>query len=229
MTAYRLFPRCRVPSVQRKASSEQGRQLRAGPSAQRRAVNSMQGRQLNAGPSTLRWRLPWSVCTTLACLDVCGTFLRTFSAGTLSQDRTGDSSSQPWVESGIAQGRVLFLSLFNVLVDTSAASVRSVAPFRNTCHRHGDEVVLVSESQVDLQAGLNACHAWGTRWRFTFGIGPTKSAAMIFGPAQSRPDCHVHLGGVPLLGVVLTPDLSWRAHVAHVSSCIDRLFHQSSA
>ena len=157
--------------------------------------------------------------------------------GILSQVRTGDSSSQPWVESGIAQGRVLFLSLFNVLVDTSAASVRSVAPvvqlvisdaFRNTCHRHGDEVVLVSESQVDLHAGLNACHAWSIRSRFTFGIGPTKSAVMIFGPAQSRPDCHVHLGGYPLLGV-LTPDLSWRAHVAHVSSCIDRLFHQSSA
>ena len=157
-----------------------------------------------------------------------------------------DSSSQPWIDSGIAQDRVLSPSIFNVLVDTSAASVRSVVPvvqlvpsnaFRHTCHLHGDEVVPVSESQVDLQAGLNACHAWGICSRFTFGIGPTKSAVMIFGPARSRPDCHVHLRGVPLpvvtklrfLRVVLTPDLSWRAHVAHVSSCGDRLFHQSSA
>ena len=60
---------------------------------------------------------------------------------------------------------------------------------------------------------------------------------MVFGPARSRPVCDVHLGGVPppvvtqyrYLGVVLTPDLSWRAHVAHVSSRGDRLFHQSSA
>ena len=67
-----------------------------------------------------------------------------------------------------------------------------------------------------------------------FGVGPTKSAAMVFGPG---PDCHVHLGGVPLpfvtqqryFGVVFTPDSSWRAYVAHVSSRGDRLFHQSSA
>ena len=173
------------------------------------------GRQLNAGSSaqcrgalvfSFGWRLPWSVCTTVACPDVCGNFLRTFSAG-LCPRFAQVIFSMPWFDSGIAQGRVLSPSLSNVLVDTSAASVRSVAlvvqlvpsdAFRHACHLHGDEVVLVSESQVDLQAGLNACHAWCIRSRFTFGIGPTKSAVMIFGPAWSRPDCHVHLGGVPL-------------------------------
>ena len=47
-------------------------------------------------------------------------------------------------------------------------------------------MVPVSESQVVLQAGLNACHAWSIRSRFTFGIGPTKSAVMIFGQAWRR-------------------------------------------
>ena len=133
-----------------------------------------------------------------------------------------------------------------MLVDTLAASIRSVVPgvrlvpsdaYRHTCQFYADDVVLLSESQIDLQAGLDACHAWGIRWRFIFGVGPTKSAAMVFGPARSRPDCRVHLGGVPLpvvtqyryLGVVLTPELSWRAHDAHVFSRGDRLFHQSSA
>ena len=33
-----------------------------------------------------------------------------------------------------------------------------------------------------------------------FWCGPTKSAAMVFGPAWSRPDCLVLLGGVPREG-----------------------------
>ena len=48
-----------------------------------------------------------------------------------------------------------------------------------------------------------------------------------------RPDCCVHLGGVPLplvwLGVVLSPTLSWRPHVDFLCSRGDRLFHQASA
>ena len=128
-----------VRSTQDAVSSIQG------PSAQRRVVSSMQERTF----FSLGWRLPRSVCTTVACPRFAQVIF-----------------SMPWVDSGIAQGRVLSPSLFNVLVDTSAASVRSVAPvvqlvpsdaFRHACHLHGDEVVLVSESQVDLQAGPNAC------------------------------------------------------------------------
>ena len=126
-----------------------------GSSAQRRVVSSMQGRTV----FSFGWRLPWSVCTTLACPDVCDNFLRTFSAG-LCPRFAQVIFSMPWVDSGIAQGRVLSPSLFNVLVDTSAASVRSVVPvvqlvpsnaFRHICHLHGDQVVLVSESQVDFR------------------------------------------------------------------------------
>ena len=46
-----------------------------------------------------------------------------FLCGTLSQVRIGDPASQPWVDAGIAQDRVLSPSLFNVLVDTLAASI----------------------------------------------------------------------------------------------------------
>ena len=107
-----------------------------------------------------------------------------FLCGTLSQIRIGDSASQPFVDSSIAQGLVLSTLLFNVLVNTLAASIRSVVPgvrlvpsdaCRHTCHFCADDVVLLSESQIDLQAGLDACHAWGIRWRFTFGA--TGSAA----------------------------------------------------
>ena len=150
---------------------------------------------------------------------------------------------QPNLGSIRASRRAEHLLLYSLTcLSTPLPSIRSVVPgvrlvpsddYRHTCQLYADDVVLLSESQIDLQAGLNACHAWRIRWCFTFGVGPTKSAAMVFGPARSCPDCHVHLGGVPLpvvtqyryLGVVLTPDLSWRAHVAHVSS---RLFHQSA-
>ena len=120
--------------------------------------------------------------------------------GTLSQVRTGDFFH--------ALGRLGHRtgpSAFSFTLQRAFRHPCGICPlvpsdaFRHACHLHGDEVVLVSESQVDLQAGLNARHAWGFRSRSTFGIGPTKSAVMIFGPAQSRPDCRVHLGGVPLL------------------------------
>ena len=60
-----------------------------------------------------------------------------------------------------------------------------------------------------------------------FGMGPTNSVSMMFGPARSLPACHVHLSGVPLpvraQGVVFALDLSWSAHVdrawCHPEAC----------
>ena len=74
---------------------------------------------------------------------------------------------------------------------------------------------------------LNAVHAWGVRWRFSL-VSATKSATMVFDPLRGRPDCCVHLGGVPLplvqqyryLGVVLSPTLSWRPHVDFLCSAV---------
>ena len=116
-----------------------------------------------------------------------------FLCGTLSQVRVGDSSSQPWVDTGIAQGRVLSPLLFNLLVDSLAAAIRSAVLgvrlmvsdlFRLVCQFYADDLVILADSPADLQAAVSAVYAWGTCWRFTFGIGPNKSAVMVFGPTR---------------------------------------------
>ena len=167
-------------------------------------------------------------------------------SGTLSQVRLSGSVSPPWVDSGIAQGRILSPLLFNLLIDSLAVTLRSTIPgvslvasdsFRHVCQLYADDLVMLSASQADLQMALDAVHAWGVRWRFSFGVGPTKSATVVFSPLHGHPDCCVHLSGVPLplvqqhryLGVVLSPTLSWRPHVDFLCSRGDRLFHQASA
>ena len=54
--------------------------------------------------------------------------LANFLCGTLSQVRLGGSVSSPWVDSGIAQGRVLSPLLFNLLIDSLAVALRSTIP-----------------------------------------------------------------------------------------------------
>ena len=88
-----------------------------------------------------------------------------------------------------------------------------------------------------LQTALNAVHRWRCRFRFKFGIGPTKSAVMVFGPRRRLPDFDLYLGGVSLpvvssykyLGVLLTPTLSWTKHVQLLISRGNRLFAQCVA
>ena len=77
----------------------------------------------------------------------------------------------------------------------------------------------------------------GCRFRFRFGVGPNKSAVMVFGPRRRVPDCHVYLGGVSLpvvlshkhLGVVLSPTLSLTKHVQPLISRGNRLFAECVA
>ena len=69
-------------------------------------------------------------------------------------------------------------------------------------------------------------------WRFTSGIGPTKSADVL-GPQRSQP-CSVHFGDAPQrqmseylhVGVVLTPSLSWVVPVCHLIVRGIKLFGQ---
>ena len=63
---------------------------------------------------------------------------------------------------------------------------------------HADDIVILADSEADLQAALDAITLWGHQWRFSFGIGPEKSAAMVFGPTRSRPPCS--LSQRPLVG-----------------------------
>ena len=179
----------------------------------------------DAGVQGLLWRL-----------------ISNFLRHTVSQVRLGGDLSEPWPDSGIAQGRVLSPLLFNLLVDGLAVAVHHASPGvllpgsvdRFTAQLYADDLVIAAESPSDLQTALNAVSEWGFRFRFRFGVGPTKSAVMVFGPRRRVPDCHVQLNGVSLpvvlsykyLGVVVTPALSWSKHVQHLVSRGNRLFAQ---
>ena len=89
-----------------------------------------------------------------------------------------------------------------------------------------------------LPRTLNSAVAkWSRILRFSFGVGPTKSAMMVFGPRRCVPSCTVHLGGVLLpivtehryLGVNLTSTLSWVAHTRHLVTRANRLLAQCVA
>ena len=108
---------------------------------------------------------------------------------------------------------------------------------RFTDQLYADDLVLVTDSPLDLQTALNAVHRWWCRFRFKFGVGSTKSAVMAFGPRRRLPDFDLHLGGVSLpvvssykyLGVLLTPTLSCTKHVQLLISRGNRLFAQCVA
>ena len=98
--------------------------------------------------------------------------LANFLCGTLSQVRLGGSVSSPWVDSGIAQGRILSPLLFNLLIDSLAVTLRSAIPgvplttsdsFRHACQLYADDLVVLTASQTDLQLALDAVHAWVVR------------------------------------------------------------------
>ena len=119
--------------------------------------------------------------------------LSNFLRHTTSQVRMGNELSDQWLDSGIAQGRVLSPLLFNLLVDGLPAEVQVASPgvhlpgnvqCRFTDHLYADDLVLVADSPLDLQTALNAVHRWECRFRFKFGVGPTKSAVMVFGPRR---------------------------------------------
>ena len=93
-------------------------------------------------------------------------------------------------------------------------------PHRFTDQLYADDLVVTAECQHDLQVALDAVSAWRHQWRFSFWIGPTKSAIMVFGIRRGVPPYSAFLSGqelplvseYPYLGVILTPSLSWTAH-----------------
>ena len=160
--------------------------------------------------------------------------------GTQSKVRTGASLSAPWDETGIAQERVLSPLLFNILVNGLAASVRQAArgvqfgsSLRFTDQLFADDLVVTAECQHYLQVALDVVSAWCHRWRFSFWIGPTKSAPMVYGPRTSVPPCSVFLSGqvFPLVSEylyleVMTTSLSWPARARDLVSRGNRPFAQ---
>ena len=60
---------------------------------------------------------------------------------------------------------------------------------------YADDLVVVADCKHDLQVSCDVVAAWARKWRFKFGVGPTKSAAMVFGQARLVPICAVTLAG----------------------------------
>ena len=165
-----------------------------------------------------------------------------FLRGTESKGRVGASLSAPWSDTGIAQKRVLSHLLFFLLVDNLATNVRQFAPgvrlaaspHRFSHHLYADDLVAVADCEHDVQVTCDVVGEWARTWRFTFGVGPTKSAVMVFGLGRTTIGCSVTLALVPLpqdaeypyLGVTLTTSLSWVPHIRKLISRGHRLFAQ---
>ena len=76
---------------------------------------------------------------------------------------------------------------------------------------HADDLVVLTASQIDLQLALDAVHAWGVRWRFSFGVGSPRWRSLALIAVQI-------FGRCPLPHSLLAP-----------SRRGDRLFHQAIA
>ena len=162
--------------------------------------------------------------------------LSNFLRHTVSQIRLGNELSDQWLDSSIAQGRVLSPLLDNLLVDGLAVEVQLASPgvllpgnfqCRFTDQLYADNLVLVADSPLDLQTALNAVHRWGCRFRFKFGVGPTKSTVMVFGPRRRFPDLDLHLGGESLPHTFLdqthaTPDQPRQPPLCSVCGLVPR-------
>ena len=103
---------------------------------------------------------------------------------------------------------------------------------RVTILMYADDVVILADSADHLQRALDVVGTWGTQWRFTFGIGPEKTAVMV---VDSRSfDFHFSLQGNALpcvssytyLGVTFQTSRKWKLHVGRPLDKGNRKFHQ---
>lgn len=130
------------------------------------------------------------------------------------------------------QGGVLSPLLFNLLITSAAAAVRRecrgvpLGPGgdspRVAVHLYADDLAIFAEPR---QSALTALGRWADLWRFSFGVGPSKSAAMRVPPAHARAR-PVRLGTqdlpwvtqYPYLGFVVSARPSWGPH--HVKAAM---------
>ena len=133
-------------------------------------------------------------------------------------------SGSPWFLSVKPLGRLrhcprsgpLSAVVQNLLVNGLIAAVRQVVQLFSSSARSPGQLHagsgLMAESLHDLQVALDAVASWARKWLFTSGIGPTKSAAMVFGAQPNVPSCSSRLQ-------VHLYRLSWRHSVCSTLRC----------
>ena len=97
-----------------------------------------------------------------------------------------------WVDTGIAQGRVLSPLLFNLLVNSSAADIAAVQVFAYIArHVSGSCASYIQMTWSFLRTRRRICSLGLTQLPVgyvsgdsLFGISPHKSAVMVFGPPR---------------------------------------------
>ena len=150
--------------------------------------------------------------------------------------------SQPWAETaGVRQGSVLGPLLFTILFNSISTSVRRACPGvtlggpgtpKVTLLLYADDLVVLADRPSDVQRALDAIGAWGARWRFSFGIGPDKTAVLIVGCRARNFNFTLHDVPVPVvseycyLGVVFQSSRKWSMHGERLYANSNRKFHQ---
>ena len=152
-------------------------------------------------------------------------------SGTCAHARINGRASPTWFSpNGVPQGSVLSPILFNLLVDSVADAVRRVNPgvflpgssVAVSILLYADGVVILAPDADTLQMALDAATAWSRLWRFQFGIGPDKSAVVVFGRALAVPQFFLADQQLPLvssyryLGVIFSSGSSWQPHADHL-------------
>ena len=140
--------------------------------------------------------------------------------------------SPPWVDTGIAQGRVLTTSFHPTCFTWCLTRSTLKSPFHS----------FTPMTSCSLQIPKPTCkpplmHPMGPSVEIFLWNRLELSAVMVFGPARSRQSsqslsaaiCWKSSHPYRYLGVVLTPSLWWDAHVVHILARGHRLFAQSTS
>ncbi len=114
-------------------------------------------------------------------------------------------------------------------------------PKHLACQLFADDFMgIVAESPGELQHGITVARAWCNKWRMQANIGPAKTAVMVFAPEQAPPlpergspavghraaSCQLVCSeAYKYLGVMLSSDCSWDAHVEYLCDKTRRVAH----
>ena len=136
----------------------------------------------------------------------------------------GEKSGWSHVASGVPQGTVLgpllFLAYINDLPDQVSSQVRL---FADDCLIYRS--IASIKDQLDLQADLDALHAWSLTWGMKFN--PSKCTILsIARSSSSKLHKYYSLAGEVLsnvheakyLGVLLSDDLQWAQHIQSITA-----------